>query len=60
MLEQVNKQDSQLKNVRSGQKLWHGVHMSRMSGVRGDQLFDHPKCSYHNFYFLDIPLNTPR
>ena len=34
-LQQVNKQESQFKQ-------WHGVHMSRLSGVRGDQIFDHP------------------
>ena len=44
MLEQVNKQESQFKHTRNDQKQWHGVGMSRMVDVRGDQqFFDHPK-----------------
>ena len=43
MPEQINKRGSQFENIRNDPKLWHGVHVSRASIVRGDQLIDHPE-----------------
>ena len=54
MLEQINKQESQFKHIRVDHKQWHGVHVSYTSGVKGDQLFEHPECKYLNFYYLMI------
>ena len=39
MLEQVNKQENQFKHIKNDQKWQHGMHVSKMSGVSGDQLF---------------------
>ena len=55
-LEQINKQESLFKHQKWSKTIHWSVHVKRM---HGDQLVDHPQCSYHNFYYYVIPLNTP-